>query len=165
MTDKVLTHDMILESFNQTVADAAAYLCCVDERLTDGHQAAHGVLSQMVFWHEEYLQIARAIVAGQEPILHGGTFDSINMIARQKYAREAMPMLAHRLTTVHHELEAVLRSITDWSLNFPVKQDSGYCSVGERIRLIDAHIHNRVALLKRAEAGQANKSKAHAVEE
>lgn len=164
MTGKTLTHEEILDSFNRTVADAAAYLCCVDEKLTDGHQSAHGVLAQMVFWHEQYLQILRALVAGKQLDLHSGTFDSINMIARQQYGRESLPMLAHQLTVTHREVDAVLRKITDWSLNFPVKQDSGYCSIAERIRLIDAHIYNRVALLKRSELGQV-KAKAHALEE
>lgn len=164
MTGKTVTHEEILESFNRTVADAAAYLCCVDEKLTDGHQSAHGVLAQMVYWHEQYVHILKAIIAGQPPELQAGTFDVLNMIGRQKYAREALPMLAHQLTTLHHEFDTLLRTVTDWSLNFPVKQDSGYCSIAERIRLIDAHIFNRVALLKRAEAGQA-KIKAHSTEE
>jgi len=153
MTGKTATHEEILESFNRTVTDAAAYLGCVDEKRTDGHQSAHGVLAQMVFWHEQYVQILGAIAAGQPPTLLSGPFDMLNMIGRQKYAREAQPMLAHELTVLHHEFDRVLRGIADWSLNFPVKQDSGYCSIAERVRLIDAHIHNRVALLKRSEAG------------
>lgn len=164
MMGKATTHEDILESFHRTIADAAAYLCCVDEKLTDGHQSAHGVLAQMVFWHEEYLRILHAIAAGEQPNLHSGTYEVINLIARQKYANETMPILAHQLTIIHKQLEDALRALPDWSINFPVKQDSGYCSIAERIRLIDAHIFNRVTLLKRAEAGQV-RHKTHALEE
>lgn len=152
MTSQTPNREELLEALNRTVADAAAYLCCVDETLSDGHQTARGVLAQMVYWHEQYLAIARAICEGRSPELRQGTYDSINAIARQKYASEPQPFLAHRLSAVQQELDACLRSIPDWSVNFPVKHDSGFCTVGERVRLIEEHIRNRVTILKRAEA-------------
>lgn len=164
MMSKTIKYEEIQESFNRTVTDAAAYLCCVDEKLTDGHQSAHGVLAQMVFWHEQYVNILKAIVEGRQPDLVSGSFDSINMVARQKYAREPMTLLAHQLTVTHQEVDALLSALPDWSVNFPVKQDSGYCSVAERIRLIDAHIFNRVTLLKRSDMGQI-RAKAPTLEE
>lgn len=143
----------VLDSLNRTVADAAAYLCCVNESLTDGHQSARGVLAQMVYWHEQYAGIARALADGRTPDLVSGTYDVINMIGRQKFAGQSLPMLAHQLTVAHKAFVEALDCLPDWSINFPVKQDSGFCSIAERVRLIDAHIANRITLLKRAEAG------------
>ena len=152
MTDQTPNREHLLEALNRTVADAAAYLCCVDETLSDGHQTARGVLAQMVYWHEQYLSIAKAICEGRKPELRQGTYESINAIARQRYAAEPQTFLASRLAAVQHELDEYLRAIPDWSVNFPVKHDSGFCTLGERVRLIEEHIRNRVTILKRAEA-------------
>ena len=152
MTNQTPNREQLLEALNRTVADAAAYLCCVDETLSDGHQTAHGVLAQMVYWHEQYLSIAKAMCEGRSPELRQGTYESINAVARQKYAAEPQPFLAHKLSSVQREFDECLRAIPDWSVNFPVKHDSGFCTLGERIRLLEEHIRNRVTFLKRAEA-------------
>jgi hypothetical protein len=78
-----------------------------------------------------------------------GTQEMLNAAARHRYARESMAMLAQRFTELQHELDALLRALPDWSVNFPVKRDSGFCNVDERVRLIDEYVRNRTAIFRR----------------
>jgi len=158
MNIKIQSREPALESLDDAVTDAAAYLAAVDEMLSDGRQTARGILSQMIFWHEEYVRIAQAIAAGDEPDLKMGTFDMLNAAARQHYHNEPMPMLAHKLTLLQRELAATLRTLPDWSVNFPVKRDSGFCNVNERLSIIEQNIRNRVLLLKRAAQNLGSKT-------
>ena len=71
-------HEAVLDRLNGTVIEAAAFLASVDENLSDGNQTAHGVLAQLVFWHEQYIQAALALLAGRDPELKPGSFERLN---------------------------------------------------------------------------------------
>ena len=86
MNAKVNLHEEILEHLNRTVIDAAAFFASADERLFDGHQSAHGVMAQLVFWHEQYVAVAQALVDGRDPELKAGTFEHLNQVARSNFA-------------------------------------------------------------------------------
>lgn len=143
-------HEQVLEALRHTVADAAAFFSTTSPILSDGRYTTHGVLAQMVFWHERYVEVLRALVAGEQPDLIDGTQEMLNAAARHRYAREPMAVLAARLSEAHQELDQLLRAQSDWSINYPIKRDSGFCNVDERVRLIEENIRNRTAIFKRA---------------
>jgi len=144
------TREQALESLNSTVAEAAAFFATVSPVLSDGRQTAHGVLAQMVYWHERYVEVLQAIAAGEAPNLIDGTVEMLNAAARHRYAREPMVILAHNLAVLQQQLDAHLRELPDWSVNFPVKHDSGFCNINERVCLIEQNIRNRTIAFKRA---------------
>ncbi len=144
------TREKLLDALNNTVADAAAFLASASPVLSDGRHTAHGVLSQLVYWHECYANVLSAISQGQRPDLMDGTQDMLNASARHRYARELMVMLAERLSQLQQQVDTLLRDLPDWSINFPVKRDSGFCNVYERVGLVEEHIRHHVAILHRA---------------
>ncbi len=144
------TREQVQETLNRTVADAAAFLATVSPVLSDGRQTAHGILAQMVFWHERHVEVARALVEGCQPNLISGTVEALNAAARHRYARESMVMLAQNLSVLQGELDHLLLQLPNWSVNFPLKRDSGFCNVEERILLLEENVRNRLNLMKRA---------------
>lgn len=149
MTVREQTHKELLESLNQVVTDAAALFATASPILSDGRNSAHGILAQLVFWHERYVEVLRALTAGEPPNLIDGTFEMLNAAARHRYARDSMVALAQRLAELQKELDSLLRALPDWSVNFPVKRDSGFCNVDERVRLIDETIRSRTIVFRR----------------
>ncbi len=144
------TREEILEELNCTVVDAAAFFSTLSPIVAEGRYTAHGVLAQLVYWHERYVEVLRALAVGQQPSLIDGTYDALDASARHHYASEPMVMLAERLNLLHHELDGLLRTLPDWSVEFPVKHNCESCSVYERVELIHEQIHAHTAILKRA---------------
>lgn len=151
METRDLTRDELLNRLNHTVIEAAAFLVGADAHLSDGHTTAHGVLSQLVYWHEQYVSIARSLLEGRTPELKAGTYDHLNQVARCQFASASMTMLAFNLSCLQKELDAILRKFPDWSDNFPIKQDSEPESVSERLLEIDTQIRYFVHRLKQAQ--------------
>lgn len=149
MTLRERPREKILETLSTTVADAAAFFSSASPILSNGRYTAHSVLAQIVFWHERYLEVLQALAAGQPPILIEGTTEMLNAAALHRYAGDTMPDLARQLIELHHELDRLLRDLPDWSVNFPVKQDSGFCNVDERVQLIEENLRNRTATFRR----------------
>jgi hypothetical protein len=118
--------------------------------LSDGRNTAHGLLAQLVFWHERHVEVARALAVGAPPELISGTVEALNAGARHRYAREPMVMLAQKLSSLQDELDSLLCGLPDWTVNFPLKRDSGFCNVEERVLLLEETVRNRMAILKRA---------------
>ena len=151
MATRDLKREALLTVLNRTVTEAVAYFARVDENLSDGHQTARGVLAHLVFWHNEYNAILRDMLAERRLDLKVGTFATLNSVARLKYRYEPMSSLAHRLAVHQREFETLVRRLPGWSANFPIKHDSRFCCVEERITEIEAHIRNHVSRLRRAE--------------
>mgnify|MGYP001450153384 CR=1 FL=1 len=138
-----------LEALNSTVADAAAFFSSSSPILSNGRHTAHGVLAQIVFWHERYVEVARALVDGQSPNLIDGTHEMLNAAALHRYARDSMLELSQRLVVSQQEFDQLLRALPDWSVNFPIKRDSGFCNVDERVQLIEENLRNRTTTFRR----------------
>lgn len=141
-----------LSALDRTVGDAVVFFAQVDETLADGHQTAREVLSHLVFWHREYVAVARALTADRKPELKSGTFASLNALASQEFRDRSLPDLAERLAGLQRELDAALASLPDLGANFPVKRGGRYWSVEDRVPTIESHIRNHVRHLKRAAA-------------
>lgn len=144
-------HEAMLDRLNRTVIEAAAYLAATEASRFDGHQTAHGVLAQLVFWHEQYVAVAGALLQGRELNLKAGSFERLNQIARSNFAGDSMTMLAYDLSCLQKEFAAILRQLPDWSVNFPIKNDSEPCSLSDRLVEIDQHIRQHVQRLKRGQ--------------
>ena len=144
-------------SLNRTLGDAAAFFAQVDETLSDGHQTARQCLSHLVFWHREYVNIARDLVAGRQPGLRHGTFKSLNAQASQEFQYESLPELAGLLVELQHQLDALLRALPDSQVHFPLKQGGHPWRVADLVPRIEAHIRNHVDRMKRANAGRRTK--------
>jgi hypothetical protein len=147
-------HEAVLDRLNGTVIEAAAYLATADEKLSDGRQTAHGVLAQLVFWHEQYVKTARALLGGRTPELKSGSFERLNQAARTKYASDSMTMLAYDLSSLQKEFDTLVRQLPDWSIDFPIKQDSTPCTLMLRLEEIESHIRQHVLRLKKSSEEQ-----------
>jgi len=133
-----------LTTLNLTSGDAAAFFAQVDEALSDLHQTARQCLSHLVFWHREYVNIARDLLAGRQPGLRHGNFKSLNAQASQEFQDESLPELAGLLVD--------LRALPDSQPHFPLKQGGHPWRVVDLVPRIEAHIRNHVDRLKRARA-------------
>lgn len=142
--------EALLDRLNRTVIDAVAFFASADDSLFDGRQTAHGVLSQLVFWHTQYVAIAGALLQGRVPALKAGSFEQLNQVARSSFASDSMIMLAYDLSCLQKDFDTLLRKLPDWSVNFPVKTDSPACSLTDRLVEIEQHVHQHVQRLKRS---------------
>jgi hypothetical protein len=145
-----------LRALDEALVDAAGYLAGVDPDLDGGYQTAHEVLSHFVFWHREYVTISQALLEGRGPALRDGTFAQLSREATTEFAGQSMADLATSLLALQKSLCEQLLVLVDWSVDFPVKQDSRPRSVAKRVALIEQHLRDHVRRLRRAERhGQA----------
>lgn len=151
MATRSILREEVLERLNHTVIEAAAFLAAADERLSDGHHSAHGVLAQLVFWHEQYVETARALLEGRNPVLKAGSFERLNQTARSQYASDSKTMLAYDLSCLQKEFDHIVQQIEDWSVNFPIKYDGATKTLIEQVVEIEAHIRHHILRLKRAQ--------------
>lgn len=146
--------EILLDALSSTVTAAAAFLAKADTALTDGHQTVRGLLANSVFWHEQYVAIAHALLDGREPELMDEPYAQLDAIARNQFRNESNLMLAARLDTLNQELIEVLRRLPDWSVAFPDRENCKECTVERRVEKIEAYIRNSVNSLRRAEPKQ-----------
>jgi hypothetical protein len=148
MTQNVNLHEA-LDRLNKTVIDAAAFFASADESLSDGRHTAHGVLAQLVFWHEQYVETARALLEHRDPPLKAGSFARLNQVARSNFSSDSMTMLAYDLSCLEKQFDGIVRELPDWSINFPIKNDGEPCSLNERLIEIEQHVRHHIQQLKR----------------
>ncbi len=151
MTTTNKLREQVIDRLNRTVIEAAAYLAAADEGLSNGRQTAFGILAQLVFWHEQYVSVAGALLQGRQPNLKAGSFDRLNQVARSNYGGDSMTMLAYDLSCLQKEFAALVRKLPDWSVNFPIKQDSEPLSLEQRLVDIEQQIRWHIQSLKRAQ--------------
>jgi hypothetical protein len=61
-----------------------------------------------------------------------------------------MTMLAYDLSCLQKEFDALIRQLPDWSVSFPIKNDSTPCSLNDRLVEIEQHVRQHVLRLKRS---------------
>ena len=138
-----------LAMLRQTVDDAVFFFMTVDEAEA-GYPTAHEHLSQLLFWHREYLGIARALAHGERPTLRGGTLAQLNRLGVQASEHQPLSVLAQQLAEVQDQLEEALRALPDWQIPFPVKQGGRPRTVERRVRAIEAQLRHHLERLARA---------------
>lgn len=144
------TREEQLKSLTKTVTKAADFFITVDDNLYDGFQTAREVLSHLVFWHQEYVTIIRAILSDQNPELKQGTFDELNAAAACQFERNSMGQMSRQLVLLQKSLVKLLFDLPEWSITFPVKQGGRRKSVTERVPAIESHVANHLKRLRRA---------------
>lgn len=142
---------LILSELAKTVDAAAAFFMETEESLNDGYQSAREVLSHLVFWHREYMIVAKTLVAGEKPRLKKGTYAELNAAATCEFEGQTMEELAHLLVEYQTSLEGTLLCLPDWGVVFPVKYGGRLKNVADRLKDIEAHIRNHVDKLQRAD--------------
>jgi hypothetical protein len=152
-----MARKQVIAALDRTVEGAVQFFRCVDEHLFDGEQSARDVISHLVFWHREYVRTISALVEGRPPRLMTGKFREYNALATQMFARQSLRALAWRLAQSQAELDCALRRLSDWRADFPMKQETKYCSVNKRLPQIRAHIAGHVMRLKQS----ARRKEAH----
>lgn len=151
MPEEVNDRERALCALDDAVNDAAGYLTEVDPNLHGGYQTAREVLCHFVYWHREYVVISQAILHGCQPPLKDGTFAQLNAEATEEFAGQTMVDLAYSLLTWQETLLTQLRSLPDWSANFPVKQNGRHKRVTDRVSGIESHFRGHIRRLRRAE--------------
>lgn len=164
MSRRSQDREELLQQLAETVEAAMAFFGQVDDALFDGYQTAHQVLSHLVFWHREYVTVSQALLQDEAPTLRQGTFAELNEQAYEEFERYSLPVLGQRLALLHKALASTVRRLPDWRIDFPVKQDSRFCSVDTRLSRIDSHIRSHVNRLERASRLGAEWVRAYYVE-
>ncbi|MGW8318582.1 MAG: hypothetical protein ACWGPS_04990 [Candidatus Promineifilaceae bacterium] len=139
-----------IRTLDRAVADAASFFADVDECLWDGHQTAREVLSQLLFWHREYVTIVADITCGRQPALRKGTFAELNAVALQEFADRPLCDLAAELLAQQKKLQVALRDIPNWEVDFPIKRGSRRRPLKDRIITIEAVIRGHLRKQERA---------------
>lgn len=137
-------------ALDRAVAEAASFFADVDECLWDGHQNAREVLSQLLFWHREYVAIATDIARGRQPSLRKGTFAELNAIGLQEFADRPLCDLAAELLAQQKKLRGALHDIPNWEVDFPIKAGSRRRSLKDRIVTIEVVIRGHLRKQERA---------------
>jgi hypothetical protein len=130
----------LLDKLDETITNVAACFANIAKNKSDGHDTAFAVLARIVFWHEQYVRIARAIAEGRKPELLTGSFETLNARARIEHRNNSMLSLVFKLKDLQKEFREILMSLPDWSVNFPVKFDSKDMSVEDRLIEIESVI-------------------------
>ncbi len=147
-----------LTALQIAVDRATAFFAGVNANLFDGYQTAHEVLAQLVFWQWEHVRVARMLLAGQNPDLLAGPLPALNRAACAQRRSMTMSELIARLAAQQQELDALLRDLADWTIDFPIKQGGRPCTVEDRVLALAVSIENHVAQLKRAAVARQMRS-------
>jgi len=147
-----------LATLQIAVDRAAAFFSGANANLFDGFQTAHEVLAQLVFWQCEHVRVTRMLLAGQDPDLLAGTRPALNRAACAERRTMTMIELVDQLIVRQRELDALLRRLPDWNIDFPIKQGGRPCTVEDRVLALAAGIDHHVAQLKRAAAARQIRS-------
>ena len=151
MNDGLDCRDQLLLELKHHINLAADFFMDADENLFDGHQTAREVLSHLVFWHREYCAISRALLLGKKPELLSGSLATLNEEASAEFQEACMEDLAQQLLEKQKQLEANLRQMDDWQVNFPFKKGCRKIGVAGRIEAINKHIHHHLVRQERAQ--------------
>lgn len=147
-----------LVALQDAVDEATAYFARVNANLYDGYQTAHEVLAQLVFWHYQHVRVARMLLAGQALDLLSGTRPALNRAACAERRTMTMAELVDQLADQQRELDALLRDLPDWTIDFPIKQGGRPCTVEDRVLALATGINNHVAQFRRAAVARQTRS-------
>lgn len=143
--------EALLATLEETVAETAAYFRQVDETLFDGYQTAREVISHLVYWHRELVAIVAAVSEGRKPRLRKGTYAMLNAQATVEFAAYPLSALAEQLERLQAQLTELLNELPDWETKLPMKCGGRRCTIAKQVRQADAHIHEHLTRLQRAE--------------
>ena len=141
----------LLRELGEVVKEAVTFFRTIPEDFFDGSMTAREVVSHLLFWHEEYVEIAVALWDGRVPALQDGAFAHLNAEAADEFSDVGYQQLLQRLCATQQELEIQLRQLSDWTLSFPIKKGVRHQTVYNRLEQIIDHIDRHVQRAVRAQ--------------
>lgn len=125
-----------------------------DPPLTGGAWGAREVLCHIVYWHETYVRILRAINAGGAPVQREGRFTEFNRQAVVELGAVPAPELVARLRRAQRRLEVELLALTP-TAHINIKVGSKPWGANQFPERIAGHLRGHLRELRRAERRQA----------
>lgn len=112
---------------------------------------AREVLVHLVFWHEQYSSIIKAIFSKSKPILLTGTFKELNTYAVEKNRDKGIPDLLRRLTVAQKQVEGLLREASIGGVKFQLsfREGSKVWQFEDALDRIEKHIQGHLVKLKK----------------
>jgi len=114
------------------------------------HWGPREVLVHLVFWHEQYNQIAAAVAANQQPKLLPGTFKEINRLAVAQDISTPIEELVARWTRAQQALASTASTRGAERLKFSLRKGSKEWPLCDLVRLAAGHIENHETKLHRS---------------
>jgi hypothetical protein len=141
----------VVNRLSLSIQEAVGFFISAPVELRDGPQSVKEVLSHLVFWHREYVNILGALLAGRSADLRMGKFRELNEQAYAEFRDRSMAELASLLSGYQEQLEALLMSGFDPRQMMQVKQGSRAWGVLELMDRVEAHIRGHLLRLKTAQ--------------
>ena len=143
--------DQRLDDLAQAVASFAHLVERVRvRRPADGGWGEHEVLAHLVFWHEHYVRLARAQLAGTNAPLPTATLKSLNAAAVRLLADEPLRVLTRRLRVAQAKLEIMSRLFDMSRVRVQLRAGSKAWTWPEFLRRVTGHIRSHESQLRRA---------------
>jgi hypothetical protein len=108
------------------------------------------VLIHLVFWHEQYAQIASAVARSKKPLLLKGTARALNDAAVAREINAPIDELLRRWTRAHTRFSAVARSPRASEIRMPLRVGARARPLADLIRLVARHIRKHQAKLQKS---------------
>jgi hypothetical protein len=106
------------------------------------------VLAHLVFWHEQYAQIASAIAQRKKPALLKGTGRALNDAAVIRERDTPIPELLERWTRARTCFSEIARSRRASRIRMPLRAGAKPWPLEDLIRLVAGHIRRHQAKLQ-----------------
>jgi len=139
------TLDAAIESFTAYIRSLPAAKLASSTRQTWGPRE---VLIHLVFWHEQYAQIASAIAQRKEPSLLKGTGRGLNDAAVRREIDTPIQELLERWARAHASFSKVAHSQGASRIKMPLRVGAKAWPLADLIRLGAGHILRHQAKLQ-----------------
>lgn len=100
------------------------------------------VLIHIVFWHEQYCKILRALSLGEKPAMLTGSFIQLNALAIEQNKHETTENLLSRLNIAEKELEGLYKKFNAKELKIAFKDGGKLRTLEEAIVRVTQHINS-----------------------
>lgn len=125
-----------------------------EPRLTGGEWGAREVLCHLVYWHETYVRIVRAMNTHQPPVQRTGSFKDFNREGIAELGAEPVAAMVARLRRAQRRLEVELLALPpDATIN--IKVGSKAWPADEFPARIAGHVRGHLRQLRRGQARRA----------
>jgi hypothetical protein len=107
------------------------------------------VLAHLVYWHEHYVRVVRAQLAGRDPPLPDDTFKRLNAAAVEGLRGKAVPTLARRLIEAQTELERLAPGARAAGIGVRIKTGAKAWPWPDFLQRVEQHVRGHESNLSR----------------
>lgn len=125
-----------------------------EPRLTGGEWGAREVLCHIVYWHETYVRIVRAMNAHESPVQREGSFKDFNRDSVSELGAEPVAEMLSRLRRAQRRLEVELLALPP-ATAINIKVGSKPWPADEFPARIAGHLRGHLRQLRRGERRRA----------